>query len=58
MTMIRPAQLDDVRDGRQSPAAFALFRGVGRLLGAHLRHPLAQRLWFRRWAVESRRQVL
>ena len=25
----------DARDGRQSPAAFAIFRGVGRLLGAH-----------------------
>ena len=29
------AQLGDARDGRQSPAAFAIFRGVGRLLKAH-----------------------
>ena len=28
-------QPGDLRDGRQSPAAFAIFRGVGRLLKAH-----------------------
>lgn len=30
-----PASLPEVRDGRQSPAAFDLCRGVGRLLKAH-----------------------
>jgi hypothetical protein len=35
MTMMVCAQPADVRDGRQSPAAFAIFRGVGRLLKAH-----------------------
>ena len=30
-----PAQLSEVRDGRQSLAALAIFRGVGRLLEAH-----------------------
>ena len=30
-----PAQLSEVRDGRQPLAAVAIFRGVGRLLGAH-----------------------
>jgi len=30
-----PAQSTDFRDGRQSPGAFAIFRGVGRLLKAH-----------------------
>ena len=30
-----PAQFSEVRDGRQSPAASAIFRGVARLLEAH-----------------------
>ena len=30
-----PAQLSEVRDGRQPLAAVAIFRGVGRLLGTH-----------------------
>jgi hypothetical protein len=34
MSMAR-AQPADACDGRQSPAAFAIFRGVGRLLQAH-----------------------
>jgi hypothetical protein len=34
MVMV-PAQLSEALDGRQSPAAFAIFRGVGRLLRAH-----------------------
>jgi hypothetical protein len=33
--MLGNAQPADARDGRQSPAAFAIFRGVGRLLQAH-----------------------
>jgi hypothetical protein len=32
MAHLQPA---DARDGRRSPAAFAIFRGVGRLLEAH-----------------------
>ena len=34
MVMV-PADPRDLRDGRQSPAAFAIFRGVARLLMAH-----------------------
>jgi hypothetical protein len=35
MTMMASVKPADARDGRQSPKAFAIFRGVGRLLKAH-----------------------
>ena len=39
MASLQPA---DARDGRQSPAAFAIFRGVGRLLQAHGLAPVGE----------------
>jgi hypothetical protein len=33
--IMEPTQLSEVRDGRQSLAALAIFRGVGRVLEAH-----------------------
>jgi hypothetical protein len=35
MAMMVGTQSADARDGRQSPTAFAIFRGVGRLLETH-----------------------